>query len=252
MKLKQKVFKRSIRLIVVSIIGLAIGGILFFISNRSNIELFHLPTTTTAYHPATSTIETYLDKGEFLNTYNETLKYSEEHPNNSTAYEYLGITLFHIGKYTESTRNFELALQDETLATSTQAEIYYYIGRNYSHLKEYEKALSYSQKAIQFNPNYSPPYDAIGMFMIKQKNYQEAIPFFEKELSLIPNSQNNPLSSYPYYYLAKIYFHTNNDPQAKQMIEMAEKLAQGLTEPKPSLFLQDIETLKSEIDKKSR
>jgi len=87
--------------------------------------------------------------------------------------------------------------------------------------------------------------------MIKQKNYQEAIPFFEKELSLIPNSQNNPLSSYPYYYLAKAYFNTNNYPKARQMIEMAEKLAQGLTKPKPSLFLQNIEMLKSEIDKKS-
>jgi len=247
MPTKKWLFRQSIRFIIILIVGLAIGGILFLINNRPN-----LPSITTIYHPSTSTIEMYIEKEEFSNAYNETLKYSEEHPNNSTAYEYLGITLFHIGKYTESTRNFELALQDETLATSTQAEIYYYIGRNYSHLKEYEKALSYSQKAIQFNPNYSLAYDAVGMLMIKQEKYKEALLFFEKELSLIPDSENNPLSSYPYYYLAKAYFNTNNYPKARQMIEMAEKLAQGLTEPKPSLFLQDIETLKSEIDKKSR
>ena len=247
MPTKKWLFRQSIRFIIILIVGLAIGGILFLINNHPN-----LPSITTVYHPSTSTIEMYIEKEEFSNAYNEAVKYSEEHLNDSTSYKYLGLSLFQIGKYSESTQNFELALQDETLATSTKAEVYYFIGRNYYQLKEYEKALSYSQKAIQFNPNYSPPYDAIGMFMIKQKNYQEAIPFFEKELSLIPNSQNNPLSSYPYYYLAKAYFNTNNYPKARQMIEMAEKLAQGLTKPKPSLFLQDIETLKSEIDKKSR
>jgi len=246
MQTKKWLFRQSIRFIVILIVGLAIGGILFLINNRPN-----LPSITTIYHPSTSTIEMYLEKGEFLNAYNEALEYSEEHPNNSTAYKYLGITLFQIGRYRESMKNFELTFQDKTLATSTKAEIYYFIGRNYDHLKNYDQALFYNQKAIQLDSNYSSAYDAIGMLMIKQEKYKEALPFFEKELSLIPDSENNPLSSYPYYYLAKVYFNTNNYPEAQQMIEIAEKLAQGLTEPKPTLFLQNMETLKSEIDKKS-
>ena len=246
MQTKKWLFRQSTKFIATAILGLAIGLILFLINNRSN-----LPPTITVYHPSTSTIEMYIEKEEFSNAYNEAVKYSEEHLNDSTAYQYLGLSLFQLGKYNESTQNFELALQDETLATSTKAEVYYFIGRNYFHLKDYDKTLFYSQKAIQLNPNYSLAYDAVGMLMIKQEKYKEALPFFEKELSLIPDSENNPLSSYPYYYLAKVYFNTNNYPEAQQMIEMAEKLAKELTKPKPSLFLQNIEMLKSEIDKKS-
>jgi len=257
MPIKKWLLKQSTKFIVTAILGLAIGLILFLINHRSDINFFRLPppttilsSTTTIYHPSTSTIEMYLGKGEFLNAHDEALKYSEEHPNDSTAFKYLGVSLFQIGQYNESTQNFELALQDKTLATSTQAEIYYFIGRNYDHLKDYEKALSYSQTAIQLNPNYSFGYDAVGMLMIKQGKYKEALPFFEKELSLIPDSENNPLSSYPYYYQAKAYYLEGNYSLAKDAIELAEKMAQNLPEPKPILFLQNIATLKNEIKTK--
>lgn len=257
MQLKQSLSKQFIKVIIASLLGIVIGGAVFLISNRSDINFLHFSSLTkpglpqiTVYHPSTSTIESYMERGEFQNAYDEAVKYKEAHLNDTISFKYLGLTLFQVGKYDESNQNFELALQDETLATSTKAEIYYFIGRNYDHLKEYEKALSYSQTAIQLNPTYSFAYDAVGMLMIKQGKYKEALPFFEKELSLIPDSENNPLSSYPYYYQAKAYYLEGNYSLAKDAIELAEKMAQNLPEPKPILFLQNIATLKNEIKTK--
>jgi tetratricopeptide (TPR) repeat protein len=257
MKDTKQLLKQFIIFTITIILGLILGGIIFLINHQHDINFSYLfpsntifPTTTITYHSSTSTIEIYLEKGEFLNAYNEALEYTKEHPNDSLAYKYLGLTLFQLNKYDESNKYFELALQDNTLNPLTKAEIYYFIGRNYIFLQDYEKALNYNQKAIELNPDYSLVYDALGMIMIKQNKYQEAIPFLEKELLLIPNVANNPLSAYPYYYLAKAYLGLNDYHKAQQMIEIAKKLVQKLPEQQKNTFVSSIDNLKSEIEKK--
>lgn len=240
MQPEKSLFKQSIKFIVILIVILAVG--------LTAIRLFRPPVTV--YRPSIQTVKAYLNRGDFLNAYNEALKYSKEHPNDSTVYKYLGISLFQIEKYSESTQNFELALKDKSLTSSTKAEIYYFIGRNYDLLKNSDTAVFYFQKAIEINPNYSFPYDALGMIALRKKSYEEAFSFFEKELSLISDAENNPLSSYPYYYLAQAYFETNDYNKAQQMIETAQKLAQQLLEPKPTLLLDNIESLRLKIEEK--
>lgn len=257
MQPEKSLLKQSIKFIVILIVILTAGSLAFLISNPSNLNLFRLPSPTailpsptSVYQPSTLRIERYLKKGEFFEAYNEALKYSQEHPNDSTAYKYLGITLFQIEKYSESTQNFELALKDKNLTSSAKAEIYYFIGRNYDILKNFDKTSYYFQKAIEMNPNYSLTYDALGVIALKKKSYEEAFSFFKKELSLIPDAENNPLSSYPYYYLAQVYFETDDYNKAQPMIEMAQKLAQQLLEPKPILLLEKIENLRIKIEEK--
>jgi len=257
MQTKKQFLKQFIIYISIVILGLILGGIVLLISHHSDINYFRfttstiiLPTTTISYHPSISAIELYFKKGEFLNAYNEALKYNNEHPDDPASYKYLGYSLFQIGNYNESIKNCEIALQDKTLATSTKTEFYCLIAKNYVKLKNCKEALSYGQKAIELNPDYAPSYDIMGMCMIEEGRYKEAISFLEKELSLIPNAENSPQSAYPYYYLAKTYFILHDYIKAHQMIEIAQKLAQGIPEPKPTLFFQTIESLKSEIKRK--
>jgi tetratricopeptide (TPR) repeat protein len=248
MQPEKSLFKQLIKITVVLIVILTAGSLVFLMSNRSNLVLS--PPSTITYHPSISTIETYLKKEDFIEANNEALKYSQEHPNDSTAYKYLGISLFQIGEYSKSTQNFELALKDKSLTSSTKAEIYYFMGRNYDFLIDSDTAVSYFQKAIEINPDYSLPYGALGAKALRKKSYDEAFSFFEKELSLIPDAENNPLSSYPYYYLAQAYFETNDYNKAQQMIEMAQKLAQQLSEPKPIPLLNNIKSLQLKIEEK--
>lgn len=90
---------------------------------------------------------------------------------------------------------------------------------------------------IQLDPNSGPSYNALGMITERKGNYNKAISLFEKTLSLIPDSENNHLSSFAYYQLAETYFKTNNYTKALQMLKKAKKLAKGLPEPKPILLL---------------
>lgn len=257
MQPEKSLFKQSIKFIVILIVILTAGSLVFLMSNPSNLNLFRLPSPTailpsptTVYQPSTLTVERYLKKGEFFEAYNEALKYSEKHPNDSTAYKYLGETLYQTEKYKESTQYFELVLKDKNLTSSAKAEIYYFIGRNYDLLIDPNTAISYFQKAIEINPNYSLPYDSLGAMALKKKSYEEAFSFFEKELSLIPSAESNPLSSYPYHYLAQAYFETNDYNKAQQMIKTAQKLAQQLSEPKPILLLDNIKSLRTKIEEK--
>lgn len=240
MYLGKSLLKRLIEIDVILMVIIA-GGLIV-------VRLSRQPEPV--YHPSIAAIETYFKQGESLNAYNEALKYSQEHPNDSTAYKYLGESLFQVERYAESTENYKLAFQDNALADSTKAEIYYFIGRNYDFLIDSDTAVSYFQKAIEMNPNYSFPYDALGAKALKKKNYNEAFSFFEKELSLIPDAESNPLSSYPYYYLAQAYFEINDYNKAQQMIEVAQKLAKRLTEPKPTLLLDNIESFRLKIEEK--
>ena len=240
MRPEKSFFKQSIKFIVILMVIIA-GGLIA-------VRLSRQPEP--AYHPSIAAIEAYFKQGESLNAYEEALQYSQEHPNDSTAYKYLGISLFQVERYAESTENFELALKDKSLTTSTKAEIFYLIGRNYDFLTDSDTAVSYFQEAIKIDPNYSPAYNSLGMIALRKKNYDEAFSFFEKELFLIPDSENNPLSSHSYYYLAQVYFETDNYPKAQQMIEVAQKLAPRLLELNLNLLLNNIEDLRLKIEEK--
>jgi len=240
MQPKKSLLKRLIKIDVILMVIIA-GGLIA-------VRLSRQPEP--AYHPSIAAIEAYFKQGESLNAYEEALQYSQEHPNDSTAYKYLGEALFQVERYAESTENFELALKDKSLTTSTKAEIFYLIGRNYDFLTDSDTAVSYFQEAIKIDPNYSPAYNSLGMIALRKKNYDEAFSFFEKELFLIPDSENNPLSSHSYYYLAQVYFETDNYPKAQQMIEVAQKLAPQLRELNLNLLLNNIESLRLKIEEK--
>lgn len=250
MRLKQNISKQLKNIIIASLSGIIIGGFIFIMNIHSNIHLFHIPSfTIVAHQPSISTIESYLNQGQFQNAYEEALRYKERYPNDNISFKYLGLTLFQIGKYEESNQNFEHILQNENLNPNEKAEIYYFIARNFDFLKDYDKVLLYNKKAIELNPNDYRPYQVLGQILLKQKKYEEAISYLTKSLTLIPDYETNPLASYPYYYLAKIYFELNNYNQAKEMIDKATKLAEKLNPSIANLFIKNINSLKMEIEK---
>jgi len=247
MKAKKIKLWRLIEIVVILLVLLEIGVFIFLIADRSNILNRMCSIPPVVYQPSISSVQAYLNKGETLNAYNEVLNYTKEHPNYSVGYKYLGIVLFENGGYNQSTENFQRALQDKNLNNTSKAEITYFIGRNYHLLKDPDTAASYFQKAIEISPSYGPPYDGLGLIALSNKDYSRARSFFEKELSLETDPENNPYLTLTYYYLGQLNFETYNYPKAQEMIETAEKLAKKLPGPQQITILDKIETLRMKI-----
>lgn len=197
-------------------------------------------------------IEKLLNIGDFSLAYKEALNYEKKFPKASDSVYYLGETLFQMGEYRASINSFQLALRDNQLDSQKKSNIYYLIGRGYDYLNDSASAISHFQTAINIYPSNSLAYDALAIQYIKATKYVNAIAALNQELSLIPDPTNNPLATSAYYYLAKIYFKTANYAEAQAKIGIAEKLSNGLTQPKPVSLIQEICELKSEIAKMNK
>lgn len=245
--------KSFISIIIAAMVGITIGGCLYWFFNTPRISFKTTPslelssTSSFIYHPSTDTIEKYLSNGEFQLAYNEALQYEREHPSDLEAKKYLGLTLFQIGKYDESNQIYQQILKQYNLTPQEQSEIYYFIGRNFDYLKDNLNALNYHQEALELNPQNYAAQIAMGQILLREHKYQEAIPHFEEGLKTLPDSDNNPLASYPYYYLAQTYLALNDYSQAKVMIDKAVKLSKNLNSNITGQFIQMVNNLQNQI-----
>ena len=80
------------------------------------------------------------------------------------------------------------------------AEAYTYLGWAYSMIKEYDKAIQQCYNAIELDPEFGNPYNDIGSYLIKLKQYDEAIPWLEKAIK----APNYVPRHYPYINLGHI------------------------------------------------
>ncbi len=106
-------------------------------------------------------------------------------PDDPMTYQNLGLIYRAQVQYSLAIQNFEKAL--DLQKGRADAELYLHIGDTYYKMGVREKAISYFQKAIQFDPNHANAHLLLGMTYRALNHVEEARPHFEKVLKLESN-----------------------------------------------------------------
>ncbi|WP_165041336.1 M48 family metallopeptidase [Dysgonomonas sp. ZJ709] len=77
-----------------------------------------------------------------------------------------------------------LELAKKSLQYKSSSRIHRFIGQIYFAQEEYEKALKFLKKSLSINPNNPPTLDCIAETYIKMENYSEAFRNYEERLAL--------------------------------------------------------------------
>lgn len=94
---------------------------------------------------------------------------------------------------------------------------YYGLGMKYFKNGDYNKAISYFEKAIRIDPNNSKYYTAIGNVYYEIKNYKDAINWWEKARNI------NPTDREANENLRKIYSRIEPEEKVNRSIAVSEK-----------------------------
>ncbi len=121
----------------------------------------------------------------------------------------------------QKNQNFTGAIKALTLALerSTEPELYYLRGYNYSMLKDYAAAKEDLNRAISMNPNFVKPYIELGYVHSQQFEYKEAISILTKVIALDSNSY------FGHYYLADAYDKAEDSTMAAKYYQKADRIS---------------------------
>lgn len=101
------------------------------------------------------------------------------------------------------------------------AETLTLIGWTHSLMGENENAKSYCLKAIQKDPDYGPPYNDMGTYLMDQNHLKESLKWFE----LAKKCSNYQNKEYPYINAGRVYMALNQYSKALDEFSMALTLA---------------------------
>ncbi|PJZ57956.1 tetratricopeptide repeat protein [Leptospira barantonii] len=105
-----------------------------------------------------------------------------------TAYEY------------QTKGNLKLASKHyrKSIAVKPTAEAWTFLGWSYSLAGKLDRAIEFCKTAIETDPTLGNPYNDIGVYLLQQKRYQDALPWFEKAKS----APRYEVPVYPYFNAA--------------------------------------------------
>lgn len=130
-------------------------------------------------------------------------------------------------------KNYERAISDLNKAIELKSNEIFYINRGFSYfrLNNYDAALKDFSKAVEINPNIAEPYFFRGAVYTELKNYDAAIKDFDKAV------EKNPKSKRFHEFRAKIYvvrgltyLVLKNYDAAKETLDKAVELNPNLAE----------------------
>ncbi len=81
------------------------------------------------------------------------------------------------------------------------AEAYTFLGWTYSFLGNLQEAISACQHAISLDPDFGNPYNDIGVYLIEQGSYDQAIPYLQQAIA----AKRYDLYHYAHYNLGRIW-----------------------------------------------
>lgn len=120
------------------------------------------------------------------------------------------------------------------------AEILTLIGWTHSFLEDIEKAKAFCLKAIQKDPDYGPPYNDLGTYLLSEGQVNESLKWFELAKKAL-NYQNR---EYPYINAGRAYM------AKKDLSKALDEFAHALTlAPYHHELHETVEKLKSTIHK---
>lgn len=100
-------------------------------------------------------------------------------------------------------RDFAKAIElyEKSIATYPTAQAYTFLGWTYSFKEEYQKAIELCLKAIELDPQYGNPYNDIGSYYIHLRQFEEAIPYLQRAI----DAPNYDARHYAHYNLGRVY-----------------------------------------------
>lgn len=103
-----------------------------------------------------------------------------------------------------------IRLYKESIALYPTADAHTYLGWAYSYLGRLNEAIAECEVAIGLDPEFGNPYNDIGVYLMQQQRFDDAIPWLERAKT----AKRYQPRHFPYINLGRIYL-------AKSMIQKA-------------------------------
>jgi tetratricopeptide (TPR) repeat protein len=137
-------------------------------------------------------------------------------------------------------RDFDEAIRlyKESIAIFPTADAHTFLGWAYSFKGRLNEAIAQCEIAIQLDPEFGNPYNDIGVYLMQQQRFDDAIPWLERAKSATRYEPRH----FPYINLGRIYL-------TKGMIQRAlEEFASALEiNPRDDELGQLIQELKNKL-----
>jgi Tfp pilus assembly protein PilF len=131
-----------------------------------------------------------------------------------------------------------IRLYKESIALHPTADAHTYLGWAYSFQGKLKDAIVQCEIAIQIDPDFGNPYNDIGVYLMQQQQFDEAVPWLEKAKL----AKRYEPRHFPYLNLGRVYV-------AKGMLQKALEEFRGALrlDPGNADLVQTIEQLETKL-----
>lgn len=129
-----------------------------------------------------------------------------------------------------------IRLYKESIALYPTADAHTYLGWTYSFQGRIDEAIAECKIAISIDPDFGNPYNDIGVYLMQQQSFDEAIPWLEKAKTAPRYEPRH----FPYLNLGRIY--TAKGMIKKALEEFREALRLNPGDPMASQAVADLES----------
>jgi Tfp pilus assembly protein PilF len=129
-----------------------------------------------------------------------------------------------------------IRLYRKSIALHPTADAHTYLGWAYSFQGRIDEAIAQCEIAIQLDPQFGNPYNDIGVYLMKQQKFDEAIPWLERA----KQAQRYEPRHFPYINLGRVYMTKGMLQKAIEEFRGAVKL--NPTDEELAQLLEDLET----------
>ena len=131
-----------------------------------------------------------------------------------------------------------IRLYKESIALFPTADAHTYLGWAYSFQGKLNEAIAQCEIAIQIDPEFGNPYNDIGVYLMQQQQFDEAVPWLEKA----KQAKRYEPRHFPYLNLGRVYV-------AKGMLQKALEEFRGALrlDPGNADLAQTIEELQTKL-----
>ena len=129
-----------------------------------------------------------------------------------------------------------IRLYRESIALHPTADAHTYLGWAYSFQGRIDDAIAQCEIAIQLDPQFGNPYNDLGVYLMQQEKFDEAIPWLERA----KQAQRYEPRHFPYINLGRVYM-------TKGMLQKAIEEFRGAVRLNPAdtelvQLLEELET----------
>jgi Tfp pilus assembly protein PilF len=131
-----------------------------------------------------------------------------------------------------------IRLYKQSIALCATADAHTYLGWAYSSHGRIDEAIAQCEIAIQLDPQFGNPYNDIGVYLMQQQKFDEAIPWLEKA----KQAKRYEPRHFPYINLGRVYM-------SKGMLQKAIEEFSGALEmnPEDEELARILEELRSKL-----